>query len=698
MAQPLVVNRTGFFARNSDIFMAAGIVSVLLLMIIPLTPGFLDFLLVISISISLTILLIGIYVTKPLDFSIFPTVLLMTTIYRLALNLASSRLILLNGSEGADAAGHVIEAFGQFVVGGNQIVGLVIFLILNVINFVVITKGAGRISEVSARFTLDAMPGKQLAIDADLNAGIISDVQAKQRREEIQVEADFYGSMDGASKFVKGDAIAGILITFINILGGFMIGVWQGGMSFFEAFEVYTIMTIGDGLVTQIPALIVSFAAGLIVTKVNKQSNLRDQLLEQFLTAHRPLMIVAGILFLMMLVPGLPKLPFLAVSATVAFMAFRIQQGSKKLEIEKALEPKQQEKDAADKTGSDIPQVLDILEIEVGYDLVDLVNKKKSNDFVKRILAVRKQFAQEMGILVPPIHIQDNLHLKGNEYQILLKSVPVGRGDLIPGHLLAMESGRMIRTIDGIPTKEPTYGLPALWISEAKKEDAIVAGYTVVDLGSVLATHLSEVIRKHSFQIFNRQDLQMLLDEFKKTYPKIVADLVPDLLPFGTVLKVLQNLLREKVPVRDLLTILETLALEAPRSQDVLQLTEQVRQALGPMIANLHRNHERKIRAITIDKMLEDKLVGAIQITNGGAELHVDPVTTQKFIENAGKKISEHASADGFPVLLCAQTVRPHLFFLLEKFIPSVAVLSHAEVAGHVELVVVDTIGGEPKK
>lgn len=700
MAQPLVATKPGFFGRNSDIFMGIGIVSVLLLMIVPLSAPILDFLLVISITLSLTILLIGIYVTKPLDFSVFPTILLLSTIYRLALNLASSRLILLKGSEGTDAAGHVIEAFGQFVVGGNQIVGLVIFLILNIINFVVITKGAGRISEVSARFTLDAMPGKQLAIDADLNAGIINDIQARQRREEIQTEADFYGSMDGASKFVKGDAIAGILITFINICGGFMIGVWQGGMTMFEAFTVYTIMTIGDGLVTQIPALIVSFAAGLVVTKVNKQTNLQTQLTAQFLTAYRPLMTVSGLLMVMMFVPGLPKVPFLLVASIVGYTAYWIFQRNKKDDIEKALSPQTQaQDDGADKAAQqDIPQVLDVLEIEVGYDLVDLVNKKKSNDFVKRILAVRKQFVQDMGILVPPIHIQDNLQLKGSEYQILFKSVPVGKGELLPGHLLAMESGRMIRTVDGIPTREPTYGLPAIWITENKKEDAIVAGYTVVDLGSVLATHLSEVIRKSSYQIFNRQDLQVLLDEFKKTYPKVVADLIPELLPFGTVLKVMQNMLREKVPIRDLLTILETLAQEAPKTQDVTVLTERVRQSLGALIANMHCNYSGKIRAITIDKMLEDKLIGSIQLTGGGAELHVDPVTTQKFIEAAGRKISEHAGADGFPVILCSQTVRPHLFFLLEKFVPSVVVLSHNEVAGHTEVDVVDAISGSDKK
>lgn len=694
MAQAAMTSKDkpGLLNKYGDILLALGIVGILLLMIVPLTPMMLDFMLITSISLAMFILLIGIYVTKPLEFSIFPTVLLLATFFRLALNLASTRLILLHGDQGHAAAGQVIKAFGEFVVGGDEIVGLVIYIILNVINFIVITKGSGRISEVSARFTLDAMPGKQLAIDADLNAGIINEKQAKDRREEVQREADFYGAMDGASKFVRGDAIAGILITCVNIIGGFIIGMVKAGMSFTDALSVYTILTIGDGLVTQIPALVISFAAGLIVTKVSKDTNLQTQISTQFFGQYRPLAVVSIILVAICLVPGLPRSYFIGAAAIAGYASYLIYSKMKKAEIQQQLAPQSKTESKDGKAESDMPITLDVLEIEIGYDLVPLVNSKTNNDLVKRILALRKQFAQELGILVPPIHIQDNLQLRGNEYRILLKSVPVGKGELMPGHYLAMESGRLIRTVDGIPTREPTYNLPALWVPESKKEDAIVAGYTVVDLGSVLATHLSEVVRRSSWQILNRQDLQLLLDEFKKTYPKVVTDLIPDLLPFGTVLKVMQNLLREKIPIRDLLTILETMASEASHTKDPFYLTEFVRQSLGRMIAHLH-SPEGKLRAISIDKLLEDKLQASIEMTPTGPELHVDPVTSKKLVEAVSDKYTQHATPEGFPVVVCSQNIRPHLYNLLEKFIPAVAVLSHNEIAGHAEVGIVDSVG-----
>lgn len=702
MADQLALkSKSTLFSRNSDILLALGVVLLLMLMIIPLSAGILDFLLVVSIALSLIVLVISIYVKRPLELTIFPTVLLLGTMFRLSLNLASTRLILLNGSKGSVAAGEVIEAFGQFVVGGDEVVGFIVFLILNVINFMVITKGAGRIAEVSARFTLDAMPGKQLAIDADLNAGLINEQEAKARRVGIQSEADFYGSMDGASKFVKGDAIAGILITVINIVGGFIIGIAREGYTFSEALSIYTILSIGDGLVSQVPAIIVSFAAGILVTKVNKDDDLKTQLFSQMMSSTRPLFIVAGILMFIGFIPGIPTTPFFFLSLALGGIAYMIVRRQKIDAFDDKIRAQTdtQKKDTDD-TGSDLPATLDILEIEVGYDLVPLVNNRQKNDLVKRILAIRKQFAQDMGILVPPIHIQDNLQLKGNAYQIMLKSVPVGKGELLPNHLLCMESGKLVRTVDGIPTKEPTYGLPALWVHENKKDDAIVAGYTVVDLGSVLATHLSEVIRKSASQIFNRQDLQVLLDEFKKTYPKVVNDLIPDLLPFGTVLKVLQSLLRERVPIRDLLTILETLAAEAPQVKDPIMLTEYVRQSLGGMISSLYKSMDGRVRAVGIDKTLEDRLNASIQMTQTGPEMHIDPVTSQKFIERTTKSISEHASPEGFPVILCSQNVRPHIFKLLDSFIPSVVVLSHNEVAGHADVMFLDTISDrdQPKK
>lgn len=694
MAQGLTASpKQSFLGRNSDVFLALGVVSLLMLMIVPLSSTVLDLFLVLSLSFSLIVLMVSVYVTRPLELSIFPTVLLMGTMLRLALNLASTRLILLNGGDGAIAAGQVIEAFGQFVVGGSEVVGFIIFLILNIINFVVITKGAGRISEVSARFTLDAMPGKQLAIDADLNAGLINEEQAKQRRNDIQSEADFYGSMDGASKFVKGDAIAGILITVINIIGGFIIGMLKEDLSFTEALSLYTILTIGDGLVSQIPALIISFASGILVTKVNKDTDLKTQIHDQIMMAVRPLMLVTGILLLLGVVPGLPGVPFWTLAAVTGGVAFFSNKKKKDEENQNLLLAQGNEKTLdSDDLKADLPQTIDILEIEVGYDLVPLVNNKKNNDLVKRILAIRKQFAQDLGVIVPAIHIQDNLQLKGNEYRILVKSVPVGKGELVPNHVLAMESGKLVRTVDGIPTTEPTYGLPALWIHQDKKEEAVVAGYTVVDLGSVLATHLSEVIRKQAHTIFNRQDLQTLLDEFKKTYPKVVDDLIPELLPFGTVLKVLQNLLKERVPIRDLLTILETLAAEAPQIKDATNLTENVRQSLGPMITSLYKTFDGKVRALGLDKSLEDKLNASLQATQTGPELHIDPVTSQKLIEKSAKAVSEYASPEGFPVILCSQNIRPHVFDLLDSFIPSVVVLSHNEVAGNGDVTFLATI------
>ena len=673
---------------RSDIVAALGLVGILLVMIIPVPPMFLDLFLSLNITIALLILVICLYTARSLDFAVFPSILLATTLFRLALNVASTRLILLHGNDGPGAAGRVIEAFGQFVVGGNYVVGIVIFIILVVINFMVITKGAGRVAEVAARFTLDAMPGKQMAIDADLNAGLITDDEARTRRREVAQEAEFYGSMDGASKFVRGDAIAGIIITLVNISAGFVIGVLQKGMAMAAAAQTYTILTVGDGLVSQIPALVISTAAGILVTRAASTGDFGSDIKTQFTVHPRAVWVVSGVLLGFALIPGLPFLPFLVLSVALAFVAFRIDKG-RKIAEEAASEEPQALLPREDNYEEMI--AVDLLELEVGYGLIPFVDAGQDGELLPRIRSIRKQFALNMGFIVPPVHIKDNLELKPNEYAILLKGVKVGGGEMLPGHYLAMNPGLASEQLKGVETVEPAFGLPAVWISEDKRERAQISGYTVVDCTTVMATHISEIIKRHAYELLGRQEVQNLLDSVAKTYPKLVEELVPNLLNLGTVMRVLQNLLREDVSIRDMRTIMETLADWAPATHDADLLTEHVRQALARYISSRYALEDGVLPLLTFDRSVEETIAKSIQQTPQGTYLAIDPRTAQAVLDSLGDNIRKLDSG-GQPVLLCAPNIRPHVKRLTERYLPGLAVISHNEVAPHLKVRSIGTV------
>ena len=675
---------------RSDVLVAVGLVLILMLMILPLPPMLLDVFLSLNITVGLLILIIALYTTRALDFAIFPSVLLITTLFRLSLNVASTRLILLHGDEGPSAAGSVIQSFGQFVVGGNYVVGIVIFCILVLINFMVITKGAGRVAEVAARFTLDAMPGKQMAIDADLNAGLIDEADARKRREEIASESDFFGAMDGASKFVKGDAIAGIIITLINIGAGFVIGVMQKGMPMAEAAANYTILTVGDGLVGQIPALIISTGAGIMVTRTAGDDDFGTAMKRQFSVHPRALWVVAGILLGFSIIPGLPHIPFFLISLLIGFVAYRVQK-SKEMQLvaaeEEAAAPEQPLL-----TEENYEQMLsvDLLEMEVGYGLIPLVDASQDGELLPRIKSIRRQFALDMGYIVPPVHIKDNLQLKPNEYAIILKGVKIGGGELLPGHYLAMNPGTATETIKGIDTIEPAFQLPAIWISEDKKERAPIAGYTVVDNTTVVATHLSELIKQHGHELLGRQETQNLLDNLAKEYPKLVEELVPNLLSLGVVMRVLQNLLREQVSVRDLRTILETLADWAPVVQDPDQLTEHVRAILARSISSSYSPDGQVLEVMTFNRDVETRIQEALHTTEQGSYLALEPGFAQALINSLNQALQNMAGAT--PVLLCTPTIRLHVKRLTERYLPSLAIISHNEIAPHLKVRSVGTV------
>ncbi len=679
------------FGNQSELYLAAGVVMILGIMVIPMPPMIMDTFLFFNIAFSLVILLVSIYTERPLDFSIFPSVLLMTTLYRLSLNVASTRLILLHGGEGTEAAGNIIQAFGTFVVGGNYVVGMVVFLILVLINFVVITKGAGRIAEVGARFTLDALPGKQMSIDADLNAGLIDEAQARKRRKEVEMEADFYGAMDGASKFVRGDAIAGIIITVINILGGLVIGVLQQHISVREAAQAYTLLTVGDGLVSQIPALIVSTAAGLVVTHASTGGSLGIAVVQQLFSNTRAISVTAGIMFLLGLIPGLPQIPFLFFSivmgGTAYLMYTRQEKTRKEEEEESAAEPPPQEPERIEKL---LP--LDLLEMEIGYGLIPLVDRERGGDLLERIRSVRRQFATEMGIIVPPLHIRDNLKLKAGEYAFQIKGEKVDGGELMMNHLLAMDGGNVKDRIKGVETTEPAFGLPALWVDAPEKDRAQMSGYSVVDHSTVIATHLTEMIRKHADELLGRQEVQRLLDHFSETYPKVVEELVPNLMSLGAVQKVLQNLLRERISIRDLRTILETLADHAEYSKDTDLLTEYVRQKLGRSITRPYMDPAGELRVITLDHQVEDQISESITRHEQGTYLAMDPGAAQKVISRIGKAMEKVASMNIEPVLLCSPGIRMVLRQMTERFLPDLVVLSHSEVSPNVKIQSVESV------
>jgi len=676
--------------RRSDIMAPLGIIGILMLMIIPLPPMLLDLCLALNITVGILILIICLYSEKAVDFSIFPSILLVTTLFRLSLNVASTRLILLHGNEGGHAAGSVIEAFGQFVVGGSYVVGLVIFIILVIINFIVITKGAGRIAEVAARFTLDAMPGKQMAIDADLNAGLIDETTARRRREEITTEANFHGAMDGASKFVRGDAVAGIIITLINIGAGFIIGVLQKGMPLADAAKNYTILTVGDGLVNQIPALIISTAAGMLVTRSAGRDDFGTEFKEQFSRYSKALWVVSAILLGFSLIPGMPFLPFVLIAAALAATAHRLDKAEKAKEVEKAVVERPQ---PITKPDQDYEKMLnvDLIELEVGYGLIPFVDAAQDGELLSRIQSIRKQFALTSGFIVPPVHIKDNLQLNPNQYTISLKGVNISTAEMMPGYYMAMDPGLVTETINGLPTREPAFDLPAIWITENEQERAQVAGYTVVDCITVMTTHVSEIIKQHAHELLGRQETQDLIDNLGKNYPKLVEELVPNILNLGIIMRVLQNLLREGITIRDLRSILETMADCVPMTQDTDVLTEYVRHALSRSITAIHVQNDGVMPVITLDRKVEDAIQTAIQHRERGSYLALDPKTAQKILDSLTSFISSFTGGQ-LPVLLVLPQIRPHVRRLTERYFPNLAVLSHNEITSQIRIQSIGTV------
>ncbi len=688
MAKPLEAESVFklFSAKPQESIIAAGIIGILAIMVMPIPPIGLDLLLSFSLTFALVILLVSIFMTSPLEFTVFPSILLVVTLLRLSLNVATTRVILLQGNEGSGAAGEVIESFGSFVVGGNFVVGTVIFVILVMINFIVITKGSVRTSEVAARFTLDAIPGKQMSIDADLNAGIITEQDAKLRREKLENEADFYGSMDGAIRFVRGDAIAGILITLINILGGFAIGVFQLGMDTVEAAQVYTLLTIGDGLVSQLPALIISTAAGLVVTRSSAAKNLPADLIEQLLNQPNAFLISAAALFFFALIPGLPHFPFLILSILAGLVGItKYKDIGKNNLIEAHKKDESAKAPVQEKVESILP--LDMMELEVGYELIPLVDSDRNGELLDRIKSVRRQFALEMGFIVPPLHIRDNLQLKSNEYALLIKGVEVARGSIMMNRLLAMNPGTAEREIPGVPTEEPTFGLPAVWIAPNAKQDAQLAGYTVVDPATVITTHIKETIKRNGQDLLGRQEVQALVDKFKETNPKVIEELIPNLLPLGKVQKVLKNLLKEQISIRDLRTILEQLADFAGTTTDPDLLTEYVRQAMARPITKQYQSSDGSLAVMTLDRRIEDILEGSVQRTETTSFLALEPSVAEKLLKGLKEAVETITpKLETAPILLASPSIRQHLRRFTERFMPDLVVLSHSEIVPSVQI------------
>jgi flagellar biosynthesis protein FlhA len=662
--------------RGSSAMMALCVIGILVVMMVPLPTIMLDLLL----SLSIIILLMSMYVLKPLDFSVFPPVLLTVTLLRLSLNVASSRLILLHGNEGTHAAGQVIKAFGTFVVGGNYVVGMIVFSVLVLINFIVITKGATRVAEVSARFTLDAMPGKQMSIDADLNSGLISETDARLRRREIEDEANFYGAMDGASKFVRGDAIAGVIIVFVNIIGGLIVGVLQKGMPVVDAARNYTLLTIGDGLVTQVPALIVSTAAGMLVTRSAASAELGEEIERQIFTNPKALGTTALVLFTFALIPGMPKLSFMIVSILVGAIAYKRYQATEPTVEEKEAEPAP----AAEST--EILTPLDPLGLEVGYGLISLVDVNQGGELLQRIKALRRQIALEMGFIVPAIHIRDNLQLKPNEYAILIKGIEIVRGELMPGYHLAITSEERGVKIPGIETREPAFNLPAVWIPDRDKESVQAKGFVVVDPATVVTTHLTEIIKSNIDGLLGRREVQALLDNLAVSYPKVVDEMVPKLVNIGTLQKVLQKLLRERVSIRDLLTIIETLVDYTTMTKNVDILTGYVRQGLARAITRQYQDQEGNISVIMVSPELEDMVSQSVQHLEYESFISPDPNMVKQVIQNMQRFVGNFVARGLQPVVLCSPNIRIHLRKVLEQFLPNVAVLSHNEITHDVKI------------
>lgn len=667
--------------KFGDTIVALTVIATVVMMIIPLPTMILDVLLTFNITIALIILLISMYTLEPLQFSIFPSLLLLATLFRLALNISSTRLILLNGY-----AGKVISSFGQFVIGNNALVGFIIFLILVIIQFIVITKGAERVAEVAARFTLDGMPGKQMSIDADLNAGIIDEVEAQKRRRDIQREADFYGAMDGASKFVKGDAIAGIIITVINIIGGFITGMVIRNMDFQEAVSHYTLLTVGDGLVSQIPALLISTATGIVVTRAASDSNLGQDLIKQILSYPKVIFISAGVLTFFGIIPGLPKLPFFILAFIMGFLGYTIHSVGSKETSENETELKEKEIEELRKPENILSLLhIDPIEIEFGYGLIPLVDANQGGDLLDRVIMIRRQCAIDLGMIVPMIRLRDNIQLLPNEYKIKIKGIEVSKGELKPDSFLAMNPGFVEKEIEGIKTTEPAFGLPAVWISEEKKEEAETLGYTVVDPSSVIATHLTEVIKRHAHELLGRQEVQTLVDNLKETYPAVVEELIPKQMSIGEIQKVLANLLKEGVPIRDLVTIFETLADFSIITKDTDILTEYVRQALSRVITKKFIEGN-KVEVLTLDQQVEQLIKESIKQTEHSSYLSINPNISQKIFDSLSEQIDKFAKIGQQPIVLTAPVIRLYFKRLTESFLPNLIVLSYNELDSGIDV------------
>ncbi|AGK97760.1 flagellar biosynthesis protein FlhA [Clostridium pasteurianum] len=677
-------NERGFKLKNNlDVIVAFGVMFIVLMIIIPLPTGMLDILIVVNITIATIIILITMFTTEVLQLSVFPTLLLITTLFRLGLNISSTRLILSQAN-----AGDVINAFGSFVVGGNYLVGIIIFLIIIVIQFIVITNGAGRVAEVAARFALDAMPGKQMSIDADLNAGLIDDTEAKNRRRKIQQEADFYGSMDGASKFVKGDAIASIVIVLINIIAGIVIGAVQLGMPIAEAAQTYVRLTIGDGLVSQIPALLISIATGILVTRSGNDEDFGKQLVGQLTSFPKVLGIAAAILLFLSFIPGLPFFPFfiLAVACGIcAYMLYREEKAQMIIQEENInMELTEQE----NKEPENVMNLISVepMEIEIGYGLIPLADEASGGDLLQRIASVRRQCAIEMGIVVQPIRIRDNLQLKTNEYVVKIRGTVVAKGELMPSMLLSMDSSGEGEEIQGIRTIEPTFGLPAVWINKDQREDAEIKGFTVVDPTTVMVTHLTETIKSHSYELLGRQEVKTIIDSMKERYSAVVEELIPDLMTIGEVQKVLQNLLKEKVPIKDMVTILESLADNSRNSKDLELLTEYVRIALGRSICNPLIDENNRIVVATFAPEVENVIANNIQKSMQGSFPAVDPDTTSRILDSIKNVLNTIYFPENQPAILVSPKIRPAVRKLIEMVFPNITVLSLNEVPNEIEI------------
>ncbi|MBN2646997.1 MAG: flagellar biosynthesis protein FlhA [Thiotrichales bacterium] len=681
---------------SKSLMVPIAVLALLGMVTIPLPPFLLDIFFTFNIALSLVVLMVTLYAKRPLDFAVFPTIILVATLFRLSLNIASTRVILLEGHQGEDAAGEVIQAFGEFVIGGNYAVGLVVFAILVVINFVVITKGAGRVAEVSARFTLDSMPGKQMAIDADLNAGLITQEQAQQRRAEVATEAEFYGSMDGASKFVRGDAIAGLFILFINLVGGFAIGMAQHDLAFSEAAEIYTILTLGDGLVAQIPALILSTATAIIVTRVSgtERQDMGEQMQAQMFSHPKALGTTAGVIGFMGLIPGMPNVAFLTFASVAGAGAYWIHRQQQQ-QVQTTSMPLEQSGVEVNKpkelTWEDVQNV-DVLGLEVGYRLIPMVDQSQNGQLLDRIKGVRRKVSQELGFLVPPVHIRDNLDLKPNHYRIMLMGVDSGQGEIYPDKELAINPGQVFGDVNGLKTTDPAFGLEAVWIAPEVQDQAQALGYTVVDASTVVATHISQLIQDYAYQLLGHDEVQQLLDKLKQSSPKLVAELIPEKMALATLVKVLQNLLQEKVSIRDMRTILETLTAAADSVKSAADFTMLVRAALGRSIVQQLVGNEGELKVITLDPSLEQLLLKATQGAPEG-QLAIDPGLAERLHGTLKEQAQKIEVGGQTPVLLVAPQIRAQLARLFRFSLQNLVILAYSEVPENRQISVVANVG-----